>query len=557
MATATPTKQKSAQDSAQPGKIMKLGSVGGDWLDQRVSGAGLVKFLGRKVFPDHWSFMFGEVILYSFVILVLSGIFLTLFFVPSMDEVTYDGVYQPLQGATMSKAYESTLKLSFEVKGGLFFRQMHHWAALVFMVGIFFHMFRVFFTGAFRKPRELNWIVGFCLLLLGMVEGFSGYSLPDDVLSGNGLRVMDGLMKGVPLIGPYLTMFLFGGEFPGVHIIPRLFTVHILLLPGLILALVAVHLVMMVLHKHTQYPGPGRTERNVVGFPVWPVYAFKAGGFFFVVFGVIALISATTAINSVWNYGPYDPSPVSAGSQPDWYMLWTDGGLRLIPGWEFTIFGYVISLNILLPIVYYGGMIVFLLFYPWIEGWITGDKREHHLLDYPYNTPVRTGLGVAWISIFLMLCIAASNDLIAVALKLSINDITWFLRVGIFVIPVLVFWITKRLCISMQRQRRDLVLHGNETSRVVRMENGEMLEIHEPLSEFDRWTLVQHDQHRPLKAGTGVSSLRASVTSFFFKDQIDPVTPADLRAAQEHAGHEKHKIDEVTGGDYSIPAERH
>jgi ubiquinol-cytochrome c reductase cytochrome b subunit len=557
MATATPTKQKSGQDQAEPGKIMKLGAVGGDWLDQRVSGAGLVKFFGRKIFPDHWSFMFGEVILYSFIILVLSGIFLTLFFVPSMDEVTYDGVYEPLQGATMSKAYESTLKLSFEIRGGLFFRQMHHWAALVFMVGIFFHMFRVFFTGAFRKPRELNWVVGFFLLLLGMIEGFTGYSLPDDVLSGNGLRVMDGLMKGVPLIGPYLTMFLFGGEFPGVHIIPRLFTVHILLLPALILALVGAHLIMMVYQKHTQYPGPGRTERNVVGAPIWPNFAFKMGGFFLMVFGVIALISSTTAINAIWVYGPYDPSPVSAGSQPDWYMLWTDGGLRLIPGWEFTIFGYVISLNILLPILFYGGMIVFLLFYPWIESWVTGDKRDHHLLDFPYNTPVRTGLGVAWISIFLMLCIAASNDLIAVALKLSINDITWFLRIGIFVIPVLVFWITKRLCISMQRQRRDLVLHGSETSRVVRMENGEMLEIHEPLNEFDRWTLVQHDQHRPLKAGKGVSSLRAAATSFFFKDQIDPVTPADLRAAQEHAAHEKHRIDEVTGGDYRIPAERH
>jgi ubiquinol-cytochrome c reductase cytochrome b subunit len=554
--TTTPTVSPEAEQDAAPSKAMKLGSFGSDWLDQRIGAAGLVKHFARKIFPDHWSFMFGEVALYSFIILILSGIFLTLFFVPSMDEVVYDGVYEPLQGALMSKAFESTLHLSFEVKGGLLFRQMHHWAALVFMVAIYVHMFRVFFTGAFRKPRELNWIVGFCLMVLGMVAGFSGYSLPDDVLSGNGLRVMDGLMKAIPLIGPYLTMFLFGGEFPGHDRIPRLFTVHILIIPGLILALIAVHMIMLVAHKHTHYPGPGASDRNVVGFPLFPVYVFKAGGFFFLVFGIIALISATTAINAVWIYGPYDPSPVSAGSQPDWYMLWTDGGLRLMPGWEFTIFDYVISMNMLVPFAAYGLMLGGLALYPWIEQWVTGDTREHHVLDIPYNTPVRTGLGVAWIAEFLLLCMAASNDLIAIALKLSINDITWLFRIGFFAFPVIAFYVTKRLCITMQRHRRDLVLHGKETSRVVRMPDGEMLEIHDPLDEYERWVLVQHDDYRPLKKGKGVSALRAAATSFFFKDYISPVTPAELREAQEHAAHEKHEIDAVTGGDYRTPTER-
>ncbi|EWS82905.1 cytochrome b [Brachybacterium phenoliresistens] len=551
MTTTTPSSQK--QD-AQPGRVARLGAVGGDWLDQRTAGGGLVKFLGRKIFPDHWSFMFGEVALYSFVILLVSGTFLTMFFVPSMDEVVYDGVYGPMQGAHMSRAFESTLHLSFEVKGGLLFRQMHHWAALVFMVAIFVHMFRVFFTGAFRKPRELNWLVGFSLMVLGMVAGFSGYSLPDDVLSGNGLRVVDGLMKGIPIVGTYLSMLLFGGEFPGHDIIPRLFTIHILLVPAAILGLIAIHLTLLVLSKHTHYPGPGRTDRNVVGFPVFPVYAAKAGGFFFLVFGIITLISATTAINAVWIYGPYDPSPVSAGSQPDWYMLWTDGGLRLIPGWEFTIFGYVISLNILLPMAIYGGLLAFLALYPFLEAWVTGDDREHHVLDLPYNNPVRTGLGVAWITIYLILALGATNDLIALKLHLSINDLTWLFRVSIFVAPVLVFYITKRLCIAMQRHKRGLALHGVETSKVVRMPNGEMLEIHEPLNEYDRWVLVQHDDFRPLKAGKGVSALRAKATSFFFKDYISPVTPAELREALDHAAHEKHEIDAVTGGDYTVPS---
>src|SRR5699024_10794550 len=295
-------------DAENSSRVYKLGAVGGDWLDQRLAGGGFVRFIARKIFPDHWSFMFGEVALYSFVILLISGTFLTMFFDPSMAEVVYNGPYEALQGATMSRAFESTLEISFELRGGLLFRQMHHWSALVFMVAIFVHMFRVFFTGAFRKPRELNWLVGFTLMVLGMVAGFSGYSLPDDVLSGNGVRIIDGLMKAIPIIGTYLSMLLFGGEFPGTDIIPRLFTIHILLVPTMILGLIGIHLVLLVLHKHTQYPGPGRTERNVVGFPVFPVYAAKAGGFFFLVFGIITLISAIISIKSVWVYGPYDPS---------------------------------------------------------------------------------------------------------------------------------------------------------------------------------------------------------------------------------------------------------
>lgn len=537
---------------------MKLGSVGGDWLDQRISGGGFVKFFARKIFPDHWSFMFGEVALYSFVILLISGAFLTMFFDPSMEEVVYSGPYEPFQGLHMSRAYESTLEITFEVTGGMLFRQMHHWAALVFMMSIFVHMFRVFFTGAFRKPRELNWLVGFVLMILGMAAGFSGYSLPDDVLSGNGLRIADGVAKSIPVIGTYISFLLFGGEFPGTDIIPRLFTIHILVVPGAILGLIAIHLVMLVLHKHTQYPGPGRTDRNVVGFPLFPVYTAKAGGFFFLVFGVIALISATTSINAIHVYGPYDPSPVSAGAQPDWYILFMEGALRLMPGFpEYTIFGYTISLNILVPgVVIPGIMFGFLALYPFIEAWVTGDDREHHVLDLPYNTPVRTGLGVAWITAYLVLAVSGGNDILAHSLEMSVNDTIYFFRIGLFVFPILAFFITKRLCMSLQRQARQKALHGVETSRIVRTEDGDMIEIHEPLNEFDRWVLVQHDDYRPLKAGNGVSALRAAATSFFFKDSIAPASPAELRESLEHAGHEKHRIDQLTGGDYRTPAEK-
>ncbi len=259
-----------------------------DYLDQRTGIGIAVKNFARKVFPDHWSFLLGEIALYSFLVLVLTGIFLTFFFVPSMGMTVYEGPFAPMDGVEMSEAFASVLNISFEVTGGLLIRQIHHWAALLFIAAIVTHMMRVFFTGAFRKPREVNWLVGFVLMLLGLAAGFSGYSLPDDVLSGNGLRIADGVARSIPIVGSYASFLLFGGEFPGEVIIPRLYAVHILLVPGLILALVGLHLLLVVLHKHTHYAGPGRTERNVVGYPLFPVYVAKAGGFFFIVFGVLA-----------------------------------------------------------------------------------------------------------------------------------------------------------------------------------------------------------------------------------------------------------------------------
>ena len=331
---------------ARQNRAVRLGAIGGDWLDQRVGGAGLVRFFARKIFPDHWSFMFGEVALYSFVILLISGAFLTMFFVPSMDQVTYNGIYGPLQGMQMSKAFESTLHLSFEVRGGL----------------------------------------------------------------------------------------------------------------------------------------------------------------------------------------------------------------RLIPGWESTIFGYVFSWNMLIPLGFYAIFLAALALWPFLEAWVTGDKREHHVLDLPYNAPTRTAFGVAWIVEYFILCLAATNDLLAVALHLSINDLTWLYRIAFFVAPVITFIVVKRLCLAIQRHKRELALHGKETSKVVRMENGEMLEIHEPLSDYERWVLVSHDTYRPLKAGKGVSSLRAKMSSFFFKDSVEPVTAAELRHALEHGAHESHKIDALISGDGSHAA---
>src|SRR6476619_7628392 len=526
-------------DDAEPqtthGPVARTAGGVAGWVDDRTGAAKPMSYLLKKVFPDHWSFMLGEIAMYSLVILLLTGTFLTFWFVPSQGMVPYDGSYVPLKGVVMSEAYRSALNISFDVRGGLVIRQIHHWAALLFIVSIMVHMFRVFFTGAFRKPREINWVIGTLLSMLAIVEGFTGYSLPDDLLSGTGLRAAEGFMRSIPVIGSYVSYFVFDGPFPGEAIIPRLYSVHILLLPAILVGLFVAHIGLVFVHKHTQYPGPGKTNDNVVGFPVMPVYAAKAGGFFFIVFGVISLISGLVTINPIWAYGPYDPSPVTAGSQPDWYMGFADGALRLLPGWlEFNAFGFTCSFNvmigaILLIPVMYGLMAA----YPFLEAWVTGDKREHHLLDRPRNNPTRTGLGMAALTMYGVLMFAAGNDIMAIKLGLSINDITHILRAAFFVAPPIAFWVTKRICLSLQRRDRDLVLHGRETGRIVRTADGQFFEQHEPLDEYTRWLLVQHDKQEPLQltAGTdehGVVSptartdkVRAALSRFYFEDRID------------------------------------
>jgi ubiquinol-cytochrome c reductase cytochrome b subunit len=531
-------------EAPNKGPMSKVGGLAG-WLDDRTGSARPVDYLLKKVFPDHWSFMLGEIAMFSLVIVLVTGTFLTFWFVPSAGEVIYNGSYVPLKGMAMSEAFKSTVDISFDVRGGLIMRQIHHWSALMFIAAIVVHMCRVFFTGAFRKPREINWVIGTILSLLAINEGFAGYSLPDDLLSGTGLRAAEGFMQSIPVVGSYAAYFVFGGAFPGEAIIPRLYTLHVLLLPAIIVGLFTAHIVLVAVHKHTQYPGPGRTNDNVVGFPFMPVYMAKAGGFLFIVFGITTLISALVTINPIWMYGPYDPSPVTAGSQPDWYMGFADGALRLFPGFfEFHAFGFTLSLNVFIPAL----VVMPLLYgiagaYPFIESWVTGDKREHHLLDRPRNAPTRTGLGIYALTFYLILFFAAGNDLIAIKLGLSINDITRTLQVGLIVIPPLAFWVTRRICLSLQRRDRDLVLHGRETGRVVRTAEGKFFEVHEPLPEFERWPLVQHETPEPLqlratvdangvrRRGTRSERLRAKVSGFYFADAVHAVTPAELAAA--------------------------
>jgi ubiquinol-cytochrome c reductase cytochrome b subunit len=542
------TNATTAATARKPGKA----GAAADWADDRLGLGTMMRMNLRKVFPDHWSFMLGEIALWSFVVLLLTGVFLTLWFDPSMSEVTYQGSYDQLRGIHMSRAMESTLEISFDVRGGLLMRQMHHWAAMVFIAAMMVHLLRVAFTGAYRKPRELNWLIGGILLLLGTIEGFTGYSLPDDLLSGTGVRAADGFLKATPVVGTYMSFFLFGGEFPGDSIIPRLYAVHILLIPGLLLGLIAAHMLLLVYHKHTQWPGPGRTEKNVVGFPMLPVYAAKAGGFFFMVFGVIALLGGLLTINPVWKYGPYDPTKVTAGSQPDWYMGWPDGLLRIIPtGWESVIFGYTISWNVMIPILIAPPlMLTILLALPFLESWITGDKREHHLLQRPRNAPTRTAVIVSLMTFYGLAWAAGGNDIIAITLDLSINQITYFMRVMIFLGPLIAFIITRRWCISLQRHDNEKLLHGYETGIIMRSPEGGYSERHLPISEASAYRLTARDRDEVYTVGDEVDDngvpapgtrsqrIRAKLSAFVFGHNVQKPTRAELEEGHHHAEHE-------------------
>jgi ubiquinol-cytochrome c reductase cytochrome b subunit len=530
------------------GPVFKLASGPTKWLDDRIGVAGLGRPFLRKVFPDHWSFLLGEIALYSFIVLILSGIFLTIWFKPSMAEIEYEGSYELLRGLQMSDAYASTLNLSFDIRGGLLLRQMHHWAAAVFVAAMLTHSLRIFFTGAFRKPREINWLIGVAMLALGIINGFTGYSLPDDLLSGTGLRFVDGLIRAIPVIGTWAEFFTFAGEFPGELIIPRLYMVHILLVPALLLGLIAAHLALVVYHKHTQYPGPGRVPGNVVGYPVFPVYAAKAGGFFLIVFGVLTLMGATMQINPVWVFGPYNPAEITAGSQPDWYMGFVEGGIRLMPNWEWHIGSTTWSWNVAIPGLGLMGLFFGLMaIYPFVEAWVTGDKREHHVLDRPRNAPTRTAFGVAAITGYALLMLGGGNDLVATQFDVSLNAVTRVLRVAVFVGPVIAFLVAKRICIGLQRSDRDRMLHGAEAGVIDRAPSGKYSERHRPISEGQAFMLTQHEDIPALLPATDTDGFsvkeikreqrRRKATRFYFIDTLRRPTRAEIEEAAHHHMH--------------------
>ncbi len=421
--------------------------------EQRVGMASAIKWTLRYVFPDHWSFLLGEIALYSFIVLVATGIFLALYYTPSDSQVIYHGPYALLQGEQMSEAYRSVLDLSFSVPAGLLFRQVHHWAADVFIAAIVLHLMRIFFTGAYRKPRDLNYFIGLTMLMLAILEGFAGYSLIDDLLSGMGLAIAYGVALAIPGIGGQLAVLIWGGPFPGNSVFwPRLELIHVLLIPAALAVLITLHLAMIMRQHHSQFPGPGRRELNVVGTPMWPAYALRSIGLMLAVAGVLFLLGGLVQINPIWQWGPFHPYLSENGAQPDWYIGWLIGALRLMPNWELVIGGRTV-----IPNPFWGGaafpLFVFAVLYAWpaIERKITGDVRRHDLLDRPRDRPIRTAIGAAFLSWVVIVFAVGSTDRIFFRLGIPYTTQIHVWRAGIWILPIIVFFITRSACRGLQR----------------------------------------------------------------------------------------------------------
>ncbi|MFR9805977.1 cytochrome b [Pseudonocardia sp. RS010] len=455
-------------------------------LDRRFKAAGAARRQASHVFPKHHSFFWGEIALYSFVVLVLSGVFLTFFFVPDTEDVVYHGPYVPAQGLYMSRAYASALDLSFEVRAGLFVRQLHHWAALLFVAAMVLHMCRNFFTGAFRRPRELTWLGGVALLLLGIFEGYLGYSMIDDLLSGLGVRIISGLLLSIPLIGTWVHWMVFGGAFDGEIWISRFYIAHVLLIPGLLIALIGMHLALVWYQKHTHFPGPGAREKNVVGERAVPGFGTNTVANGLWVVAVLGLLAGAFQINPVFLWGPYDPAAASTYIQPDWYAGFLIGALRLLPPWEIHLGAYVVPApfwaGVFLPLV----MFALLAAYPFLEQWATRDRRHHQLLQRPRDNPVRTAIGAMALTFWGILFLSGATGVLASTFDVAFELLVWAGRVGLIVVPPIAYMVTKRICVGLQRADRDVLERGVRTGVLQEGPDGVYVEVRRPPGGADR-----------------------------------------------------------------------
>src|SRR5262245_46360500 len=298
----------------------------------------------RQACADRWSFLFGEIALSTFVVLAATGVYLALFFDPAMTRAAYHGSYGRLRGMPVSRAYESTLHLSFDVRGGLLIRQIHHWAALIFVAAVCLLLLRLFFTGAFRRPRSLTWLIWVIMLILGMAAGWTGTILPDDLLSGGSLGLLQGVVQSIPVVGTHLTLWIFGDGIPGHQIIPRIYWLHVLVVPVAMAGLLILQRGLSRRHGHASLPGPAGSSRSRA-FQDTPAAVSVAT--FFATCGGLTLLGALAQVNPIWLLGPYRPGAITAGAVPDWYMGFLDGALRIMPAWEFEVAGHPVTLGVL------------------------------------------------------------------------------------------------------------------------------------------------------------------------------------------------------------------
>ena len=427
------------------------------FIDERTGAAPFLRKTLRYAFPDHWSFLLGEVALYAFIVLVATGVYLALFFEPSLADTVYTGPYAPLQGVPMSEAYRSVVDISFSVDAGLLIRQTHHWAADVFVASIVLHLLRIFFTGAFRRPRELTYLIGLVMLFTSLLEGYLGYSLVDDLLSGMGLAIGYGVALSLPVVGGDLAMLVWGGPYPGsAAFMSRMYIAHVFLLPVLLAGLIGLHLALVASRHHTQFKRmPRQTERRLIGVPSFPGQAPRSLGLMAAVAAVLFLLGGLVQINPIWLWGPYELASGTNGAQPDWYLGWLIGGLRLMPGFDVTIGDYTLVPNpfwggALFPLVVLGVLAAF----PWVERRLTRSRRPHNLLDRPRDAPGRTAFGLAFLTWVTVVFVAGSADRATVFFGLDYENQIRVYRVLVWVLPVVVFFVARRICRGLQEAER-------------------------------------------------------------------------------------------------------
>jgi ubiquinol-cytochrome c reductase cytochrome b subunit len=421
----------------------------------------VIEALRRHRVEAHWTNIFGIAALASLGVLILTGIVLTVFYSPSSDPVSYDGSYAPLHGAEVSRAFASTVGISFDVRGGLLIRQAHHWAALLLPAAVIGQLVTTFFTGGFRGRRQWAWLLLFGALVAALAAGWSGYALPDDMLSGTGLVIVRGIVLGIPLVGTWTAALLFG------DVIRAMWVLHLLFSAGLV-AVVALRL--RLLSRLT--PLLRRGADAVPALAVWVRGAV-------VVIAVLLLVSATVTVSPVWLYGPSDPGNASAGSQPDWYTGFLDGALRLVPpGWELDLGGYTLTLAVLVPLAVVGLFLGAIALYPFAEN--RRRRTTGRYLDRARDVPDRTALGAAGMTFYGVLWGAASADLLAHLLRLSLEGVVLGFQVLAIAGPAVAYAVTRRICLDLQQKDRDIAEHGYETGRIVRLPGGEYVEVHAP-----------------------------------------------------------------------------
>ena len=405
------------------------------WLDERFDLSATTHVLG-KAFPAEDSFLLGEVALFCFLLLVLTGVFLGFFFEPSTSQVEYQGSVVAYQNEEVPESFASVLHITYDVPYGMFLRRMHHWAAHLFVASIALHMLRVFFTGAYRNPREPNWVVGTVLMGLAVFAAYTGYALPFDEFASTATGIGYNVARSVPVFGEVLSRIFFGGEFPSSATIPRLYFFHVFLIPTLIGVLIAVHMAILVRQKHTEAPretdvgGERSVDRDddsvVIGLPAVPNQAAVSAVVFFLTLAVLSLLAGFLPVHNVAEYGPNNPAGTPALIMPDWFFMWMFGFLKLIPSWlSFTIPGTHVHIGT----EFIGGVILPTILFVVLIGWPFIDARrepEHFTAD-PIERPVQTGVGIGALVFVMVASLAGMNNILADVVGVSTDLVNPFL----------------------------------------------------------------------------------------------------------------------------------